>query len=522
MNDRSLAERTASDRSASERTNSERTASERVGGDRAAPDRAGAEKGALERAAADRALIERSGGERTPQAEARTILVVDDDPSNRMTVEKILQKEGYRVLLASEGAEALTLIRRDPVALVLTDFKMPGMTGIELLRAARAIQPDLEVVIMTAYGTVEAAVEAMKDGAYDFISKPFKRMEMLKTIQKALEKQALAAENRRLRQQLGAKAPHGIIGTSEAIRTVLELVGQVAPSSANVLIEGESGTGKELVAQAIHDLSQRRSRRFVKLNCGALPEALLESELFGYEPGAFTGAQGRKEGRFELANGGSLFLDEVGELSPSSQVKLLRVLQEGEFERLGGTKTIQVDVRLVAATNRDLEQEIAARRFREDLYYRLNVIKIHLPSLRDRVEDVPLLVNHFLRHFARKNERSFKEVHPDALELLMGYRWPGNVRELENTIERAVVLSRGDVIGVDDLPPPIRKATRTSSRSLTFLMGTPLREIELRVIQETLRHTHGDKNLAAHLLGINPRTIYRKLEEIESEETRGT
>lgn len=452
------------------------------------------------------------------QPENQTILVVDDDVSNRSTVEKILQKEGYVVHLAADGAEALALIRRESVALVVTDFKMPGMTGLDLLKAARTLQPDLEVILMTAYGTVEAAVEAMKEGAYDFISKPFKRVELLKAVQKALEKQALAAENRRLRAQLEQPSAHGIIGTSDALRGVLELVQQVAPSSANVLIEGESGTGKELVAQAIHELSLRRARRFVKVNCGALPEALLESELFGYEQGAFTDARSKKEGRFEMANGGSLFLDEIGELSPSSQVKLLRVLQEGEFERLGGTKTIRVDVRLVTATNRELEQEITARRFREDLFYRLNVIRIQLPPLRERTEDIPLLVNHFLRVYARKNERSVKELHPDALELLMGYRWPGNVRELENMMERAVVLSRGEQIGIADLPPALRKGARASTRALTFPLGTPLREIELKVILETLKHTSGDKNLAAHLLGINPRTIYRKLEELEAEE----
>lgn len=452
------------------------------------------------------------------QPENQTILVVDDDVSNRSTVEKILQKEGYVVLLAADGADALAIVRRESVALVVTDFKMPGMTGLDLLKAARTLQPDLEVILMTAYGTVEAAVEAMKEGAYDFISKPFKRVELLKAVQKALEKQALAAENRRLRAQLEQPSAHGIIGTSDALRGVLELVQQVAPSSANVLIEGESGTGKELVAQAIHELSLRRARRFVKVNCGALPEALLESELFGYEQGAFTDARSKKEGRFELANGGSLFLDEIGELSPSSQVKLLRVLQEGEFERLGGTKTIRVDVRLVTATNRDLEQEISARRFREDLYYRLNVIRIQLPPLRERTDDIPLLVSHFLRVYARKNERPVKELHPDALELLMGYRWPGNVRELENMMERAVVLSRGDQIGINDLPPALRKGARASTRALSFPLGTPLREIELKVILETLKHANGDKNLAAHLLGINPRTIYRKLEEMEAEE----
>lgn len=454
-------------------------------------------------------------------SELPTIVVVDDDQSNLVSLEKILSKEGYTVRHARDGNGALVLLRKHPTALMLTDLKMPGMSGIELLRAARAIEADVEVIVMTAYGTVEAAVEAMKEGAYDFISKPFRRIELLKAVRKALEKQALSTENRQLRAEL-ENAPRwgGIVGTSAPMRSLLELVNQVAPSSATVLIEGESGTGKELIAQAIHDKSQRAGHRFVKLNCAALPEALLESELFGYESGAFTGARGKKEGRFELASHGSLFLDEVGEMSPAVQVKLLRVLQDGQFERLGGTKTVSVDVRLVTATNKNLEEEVAARRFREDLYYRLNVIRLQLPPLRDRVDDIPLLVSHFLLIYSIKNAREFRQVSPEALERLMAYRWPGNVRELENAIERAVVLSREDVIGVQDLPPSVRKSTPVSSRQLSFAIGTPLREVELKMIVATLRHTMGDKNLAAHLLGINPRTIYRKLEEIEAVEAR--
>ncbi len=444
-----------------------------------------------------------------------TVLVVDDEASNRLSMERILRKEGYTVLSAAGGSEALTLLRKENVALLLTDLKMPGMSGIELLKAAKTIVPDVEVIVLTAYGTVEAAVEAMKEGAYDFIAKPLKRIELLKAVKNAMEKQALSSENRRLRERLEVEGGRGIIGTSPSMRRVMELVSQVAPSSASVLIEGASGTGKELVAQAIHDLSPRRSRRFVKLNLAALPETLVESELFGYEPGAFTGAVGRREGRFELADGGSLFLDEVGEMSPALQVKLLRVLQEGEFERLGGNKTLSVDVRIVAATNKNLQEEVAARRFREDLYYRLNVINIRLPPLRERVEDIPLLVNHFLRIYAHKNERPFKEVSREAMNLLMQYHWPGNVRELENTIERAVVLSRHDDIRPEDLPAALQGGGTAAVRELSFPIGTPIREVELAMIRETLRHTGGDKNLAAHLLGINPRTIYRKLEEIE-------
>ncbi len=448
----------------------------------------------------------------------QTILVVDDEASNRLSMERILQREGYAVLSAANGAEGLALLRKESVALLLTDLKMPGMSGIELLKAARKLVPGVEVIVLTAYGTVETAVGAMKEGAYDFISKPLKRIELLNAVKNALEKQALSSENRRLRERLEAEGDRGIIGTSSSMRKVLELVSQVAPSSASVLIEGASGTGKELIAQAIHDLSPRRTRRFVKLSLAALPETLVESELFGYEAGAFTGAAGRREGRFELADGGSLFLDEVGEMSPALQVKLLRVLQEGEFERLGGTRTISVDVRIVAATNKNLEEEVAAKRFREDLYYRLNVIKIQLPPLCERGEDIPLLVNHFLRVYARKNERPFKAMSREAMELLMRHPWPGNVRELENTIERAVVLSLHDEIRPEDLPATLRGGMKTAARELCFPVGTPIREVELTLIRETLRYTDGDKNLAAHLLGINPRTIYRKLEEIGTDD----
>lgn len=456
-------------------------------------------------------------------SEGATILVVDDEASNRESLEKILTREGYQVEQFGTGSDVITRLRGGGVSLVLTDLKMPGMTGNDLLKAIKAIDPDVEVIVMTAYGTVEIAVEAMKMGAWDFISKPFRRMEIVKTVRQALERQSLQVENRRLRQKLVAGEGLGgrIIGQSAGMRAVMELVARVAASSATVLVQGESGTGKELIAQAIHDLSPRAGRRYVKLNCGALPESLLESELFGYEPGAFTGAAGRKEGRFELASGGSLFLDEVGELTLASQVKLLRVLQEGEFERLGGTRTLKVDVRLIAATNKDLEQLVREGRFREDLFYRLNVIQVQLPPLRERVEDIPPLATHFLRQYATKNNRDIGDFSQRAMEALQAYRWPGNVRELENTLERAVVLARGDQITVDDLPAHLRGGKPSESpRTLSFTVGTPLRDVETRLILETLRHTGGDKNLAANLLGINARTIYRRLEELREEEGR--
>jgi len=444
------------------------------------------------------------------------ILVVDDDRSNRQTLRRILTKEGYEVEDASNGKEALERLRARPTALMLTDLKMPGMDGVELLRASRMVSPDTEVVLMTAYGTVETAVESMKEGAYDFLTKPLKRHDILKAVRKALEKRSLVAENRELRarlQQSDAVSPIGrIIGNSAALRSALEVVHQVAPTNATVLVTGESGTGKELVARAIHDLSPRAEQPMVRLACAALPETLLESELFGHEAGAFTGAAGQRKGRFESADGGTLFLDEVSETSAATQVKLLRVLQEGEFERVGGNKTIEVDVRIVAATNRDLAAMVEQKAFREDLFYRLNVIRIDLPPLRRRAGDVPLLVDHFARLYAERHAKTVSGVDAEAMDLLDGYRWPGNVRELQNTVERAVVLTQADRICPESLPGTIRGGERRSEQ-LSFPIGTSLREVERRMIQETLRLTGGDKKLAANLLGIHSRTIYRRMEE---------
>ena len=446
------------------------------------------------------------------------ILVVDDEESNLKVLSRLLGKDGYRVSTATSGPEALDVLRADQPQLLLTDLKMPGMNGLELLRAARTVSPTTEVILMTAYGTVEIAVEAMKEGAYDFVTKPLKRHEILKSVGKANEKASLLAENRRLREQVEAQQQAGgslgrIVGRSEPLRAVLETVGQVAPSEATILICGDSGTGKELLARAIHELSDRSEGPLIRVNCAAIPETLFESELFGYEKGAFTGAAGRKPGRFELADGGTLFLDEVAEMSPASQVKLLRVLQEGEFERVGGTKTVQVDVRLVAATNRDLERLVAERKFREDLYYRLHVIPIRLPPLRERRDDIPLLAAHFARIYATKNRKELRGITDEALEALSLHRWPGNVRELENTIERAVVLSKADRIGVSDLPAQLQPEGKGGSRKLVFAIGTPLREMEETAIRETLKHAGGDKKLAARLLGIAARTIYRRLED---------
>ncbi len=447
-----------------------------------------------------------------PPADAVTVLVVDDEPSNVESLRKIFMREGMRVLTAESAKPALEAVRKHRVQVVLTDLMMPGINGVELLRATKEVSPDTEVVLMTAYGTVETAVQAMREGAYDFVEKPLKRMTIVKTVRKAAERQSLLAENRSLKEELKLLTAREIIGQSAALRHVLDVANQAAPSTATVLILGESGTGKELIARYIHSKSSRAAGPFVAVNCAAIPESILEAELFGHERGAFTGAVGRREGRFAKAAGGTLLLDEIGELSPAVQVKILRVLQEGEYEPVGGN-TVKADVRIVAATNRDLSQEVEAGRFREDLYYRLNVIAVTAPALRNRREDIPLLVDHFLGVYCKKNGRSRLDVSRDALRKLMEYSWPGNVRELENVVERAAVLCRSDVLGVEDLPDAVAQASAPSPTALSFPMGTPLSEVEQRLIRETLAYTDGDKSLAAQLLGISTRTIYRKLGE---------
>src|SRR3984885_11289131 len=451
-----------------------------------------------------------------PAADPITVLVVDDERSNVESLERIFLREGMRVLSAFDAKHALELVRTHRVHVMLTDLMMPGTTGLELLRAIKQLAPDVEVVLMTAYGSVEAAVSAMRDGAYDFVEKPLKRVSIVKSVRKAAERQKLVAENRSLKDEIKRLAHREIVGSSQALRRVIDVATQAAPSQATVLVLGESGTGKELLARYIHERSARARGPFVAVNCAAIPETILESELFGHEKGAFTGAAGRKEGRFAKAAGGTLLLDEIGELSPSVQVKLLRVLQEGEYEPLGGNTT-KSDVRIVAATNRDLLAEVQAGRFREDLYYRLNVIAITAPPLRARREDVPLLVDHFLGLYCAKNGRPRLKPTRAALDRMLDYPWPGNVRELENVIERAVVLSRNESLSDQDLPEVIAHAAAPAPTKLAFDVGTPLEEIELRVIKETLRSTKGDKSLAAQLLGISTRTIYRKLDGVNED-----
>jgi DNA-binding NtrC family response regulator len=449
-------------------------------------------------------------------ADAGTVLVVDDEPAIVESLTKIFKREGLHVLGATDGTTGLELLRKHRVGVMLTDLMMPRTGGMDLLRAAKTVAPETEVVLMTAYGTVETAVEAMKEGAYDFVTKPVKRAHVVRIVKNALEKQSLVVENRALRAQLAERRRRAIVGTSLAWRRTMDVVMQAAPSEATVLLLGESGTGKELLARALHENSTRAKGPFVAINCAAIPESILEAELFGYEKGAFTGAATSRDGRFEAADGGTLFLDEIGEISRHVQVKLLRVLQEGEIERLGGGgKPRRIDIRLLAATNVNLAEEVKAGRFREDLYYRLNVIPVHVPPLRDRRDDVPLLVQHFISVYADKNAKQITGCTPAAIARLVDYPWPGNVRELENAIERAVVLTRSPMIDEDALPREIRDAEghAVSGHALSFPIGTPLAEIEMRVIRETLRHTRGDKRLAAKLLGIATRTIYRRLED---------
>ncbi len=468
-------------------------------------------------------------------ADQAMLLVADDDEAVRLSLERALTREGYGVVLAPDGQAALDRLRQGGVDLLLSDLRMPGLTGLELLKMAKEVAPDVDVILLTAFGTVEEAVRAMKDGAIDFLTKPLQRAQLLRVVRQALERRSLIQQNRALQRRLDDLLSHGnMIGVSSAFRQMMTLIRQVADSSATVLIQGESGTGKEGVARAIHDGSPRHAGPFVAVNCAALPETLLESELFGYEKGAFTGAAGRKEGRFELADGGTLFLDEVADLSPVTQPKILRVLQEGEFERVGGTRTIRVDVRIVTATNQDLAQLVRDKRFREDLYYRLNVITVTTPPLRDRREDIRVLAQHFLRVYAAKNNRVLEGLTDEALDCLEAYRWPGNVRELENDVERAVVLARGAVIEAANLPPNVTERSVTFARVepaggpgapaaapdgvFTIRVGTPLAEVEQRVLEETLRFAKGNRTVTAKLLGIDPKTVFRKLKQAEADE----
>jgi DNA-binding NtrC family response regulator len=417
-----------------------------------------------------------------PLARPKTgrILVVDDEANARAALAELLRDEGYQVESAADGFKALPRIEEFAPELLLTDLKMPGMDGISLMRKAHGLDPNLAVVIMTAFAAVDTAVSAMRQGAADYLTKPINLDALMISIERTLERQRLAKETGQLRQRLAERDRiDRIVGSSAPMVAILETVLQVAPSRASVLITGESGTGKELIAAAIHEHSTRADAPFVKLHCAALAASLLESELFGHEKGSFTGAATRRDGRFQMADGGTLFLDEIGEIPPSVQVKLLRFLQAREFERVGGNQTIKVDVRVVAATNRDLADEIKAGRFREDLFYRLNVVSIEMPSLRARPDDIPLLAIRFLQRYAAENGKTLQGFAPAALASLTQYAWPGNVRELENAIERAVVICRGDEIRTSDLPPHIASCTApTHDSGIPRVPGAKLAELE--------------------------------------------
>jgi len=438
------------------------------------------------------------------------ILVVDDEPAQRELVSGFLARHGFEVTTARDGAEALERFRREPVDLILTDQKMPGLSGLELTQAARAVNPEVAVVLMTAYGTIEHAVAAIKAGATDYLTKPLNLDELLHRLGQVRDHQRLLGENRELRAALQERhRVEGILGESGRMQEVLSLVRRVAASDATVLIRGESGTGKELIAKAIHYASRRAEGPLVRVNCAALPETLLESELFGHEKGAFTGAQATRRGRFELAHGGSLFLDEIGDLPPHLQVKLLRVLQEREIERVGSSRPIPVDVRLLAATHRDLEALVKAGSFREDLYYRINVVTLAVPPLRERREDIPLLLDHFLSKFARANGKTIRGLTREARDTLLRYDYPGNVRELENLMERAVVLTRDEVIGRADLPLSVRE-TEPESGEATGLPAA-VEGLERRMIRDALARADGVQTRAAELLGISERVLRYKL-----------
>ena len=446
--------------------------------------------------------------------EKNTVLVVDDDPAHRIMLRALLTGWGYTIFEADDGSTAIEKVHEQAFDLILMDIRMLKVSGLQALTEIKAFNPAIPVIIMTAYSSVETAVEALKNGAYDYLTKPLDFDELRFAMERAMDHTQLKEENRLLRETLGSHFDmRNSIGRSPAMVRLLETVAQVAPSEATILITGESGTGKELIAGAIHFNSPRKDGPFVKINCAAITETLLESELFGHEKGAFTGAYRKKEGRFRQAHGGSLFLDEISEMSLAMQVKLLRVLQEREITRVGGEEVIEVDVRIIAATNKHLLQEIEAGRFREDLYYRLNVVTLNMPPLRERREDIPLLAQHFLSMFSETNRKQIKGFTPQAMDRLLKYDWPGNVRELMNGVERAVVLSRSEYLDEEDLPMMLRNASFSGEilAKDAVLGDMPLDEVEKASVLKTLKLTDGNKSEAARRLGITRRTLHKKL-----------
>ena len=451
------------------------------------------------------------------EAERSRILVVDDDSDARIGLAELLRLQGFEVETARDGFKALPKLADFAPDLLLTDLMMPGMDGLSLARRARELDRDSIAVVMTAYGAIETALTAVREGAADYVVKPFHLEEFMRIVEPALARRRLRREVARLRAGTGEEQQiQDIVGASPVMRAMFDTLVQVAPSRASVLLTGESGTGKELVARAIHQLSPRASRPFVSLHCGALADTLLESELFGHERGSFTGAAARREGRFHQADGGTLFFDEIGAISASTQIKLLRFLQEREFERVGGNQTIKVDVRVVAATNTDLKTNVQAGTFREDLFHRLNVISIGVPPLRVRSGDVSLLAAHFLTRFCAENDRRIRGFTAGALDRMLAYPWPGNVRELENALERAVVTCRGTDIGVEDLPPDVAGA-EPSAGGIPTVPGATLDEVERHAILSTLEHTGGSTSRAAEILGVSIRTVQNRLRRYQSQ-----
>ena len=447
--------------------------------------------------------------------EKASILIVEDEPKMRRLLELHLGEEGFIAHSAADAESGLQLLNREKVDLVVTDFRLPGMSGLEFLQAVKRVNARLPVVVMTAYGTVESAVEAMKIGASDYVLKPFSLAELVLVIRKELEAHQLREENRTLREALGQRYEYdNLVAHSEKMQGVLALVERVAPTNATVLLGGESGVGKDLIARAIHEHSHRASGPFIKINSTAIPENLLESELFGYEKGAFSGATSSKPGKFELADKGTLFLDEIGDVPPAIQVKLLRVLQDREFERLGGTKTLKVDVRLIAATNRDLRAALEEGTFREDLYYRLNVVAIDIPPLREHKEDLPALANFFLERLARRSGKPIQSITPQAMKLLMDFHWPGNVRELENVIERAVTLSGGTTLDVADIHLDSATAPAAAGPAPVLPAGMTLDQWEEETIREALRRANGNKSQAARSLGLSRNALRYRLSKM--------
>ncbi|HVF50900.1 MAG TPA: sigma-54 dependent transcriptional regulator [Pyrinomonadaceae bacterium] len=447
------------------------------------------------------------------------ILVAEDEDLMRAIISRLLTEAGYRVAAVSSAESALEIFAAEDTAVTLTDIRMAGMDGLALLDRIKDIDAEALVVVMTAYSSVDSAVAALRKGAYDYITKPFVNEDLLQSVKNALRQRELFRENRALRRELDRRYSFSeIIGTSDALQSVFRLVEKVAGTNTNILIEGESGTGKELIARAIHHNSPRADRPFVAINCGAIPETLLESELFGHTKGAFTGAVASKTGLLRAAEGGTVFLDEIGEITPAMQVRLLRAVQEHEVTPVGSAAPVSFDARIICATNRDLEKEVSEGRFREDLFYRLNVIEVHLPPLRERREDIPLLVRHFISHTARQQQQPEKPLDAEAMSAFINYAWPGNVRELQNAVERAFTLS-GERIDLDSLPPRIRE---TASHAGAHAMRDPdglrptLAEIERRYIVETLASVNQDKARAANILGIDLSTLYRKLKRYDA------